>query len=71
MEGRSMEQTYYIDFDTESNPGKLEAVKVTIGVETISDMQRPLRIDLASHPLYPDLVRYVDANRPGRTTRKR
>lgn len=54
--------TFYIDFDTESNPGKIGAVKVTLEYEEIADMERPLNIALPSHPLYPQLLRFVAAN---------
>jgi hypothetical protein len=53
---------YYISFDTKINPGKLEAVKITIENVTITDMDKPLKIDLVNHPLYSDLRNYVLAN---------
>lgn len=53
---------YYIKFDTRINPGKIEAVTVSINLETISNMDDPMRIDLADHPLYKDLVRYIKEN---------
>ena len=56
---------FYIEFDTKTEPGKLGALKVGIGYETITDMERPLNIALCEHPLYSRLVAYVDANRPG------
>jgi hypothetical protein len=55
-------EEFYIDFDTESEPGKLGAVKVTIGYETITDMERELNIGLCNHPLYSKLQDYVKAN---------
>jgi hypothetical protein len=54
---------YYISFDTEINPGKIDAVRVRIDVVTIDDMKKPMRIDLCSHPLYKELRRYVESNR--------
>lgn len=53
---------FYIDFDTEAEPGKLGAVKVAIGFETITDMEKPLNVALCQHPLYSKLVAYVKAN---------
>jgi hypothetical protein len=55
-------QQYYISFDTKSNPGKLEAIRVRLDCETIADMKRPLSIDLCNHPLYAELEEYVLAN---------
>ena len=55
---------FYIEFDTKTEPGKLGAIKVAIGFETITDMERPLNIALCSHPLYSRLVEYVKANPP-------
>lgn len=53
---------FHIEFDTETEPGKLGAIKVSIGFETITDMQRPLAINLCDHPLYSRLCEYVKAN---------
>lgn len=58
------ENTFYIDFNTKNNPGKLEAVKITIEMETITDMERKLNVALCDHPLYKELARYVKANPP-------
>lgn len=57
---------FYIEFDTKSNPGKLEAIKVAIGLETITEMDRSLNIALCDHPLYSRLAAYVKANPPRR-----
>ena len=57
-----MENEFYITFNTKINPGKLEAVKVTLENVTITDMNKPLAINLRDHPLYRDLVEYVKAN---------
>lgn len=54
--------TFYIDFDTNSHPGAIQAVKVTIELELIKDMDKSLNIALFDHPLYPELQRYVKAN---------
>jgi hypothetical protein len=56
------EQEYYIDFNTQIEPGKLQAVRVRIDLVTITDMEKPLAIDLCEHPLYAELQRYVKAN---------
>lgn len=55
-------EEFYIDFDTQSEPGKLGAVKVAIGFETITDLDKPLNIALCQHPLYSKLVDYVRMN---------
>lgn len=55
---------YYIEFDTKSNPGKIEAIKVGIGLETIVDDKRVLNIALCDHPLYRHLWEYVKMNPP-------
>jgi hypothetical protein len=55
-------EEFYIEFDTETEPGKLGAIKVSIGFETITDMERPLNIALCDHPLYSRLAAYVKAN---------
>lgn len=54
--------TFYINFNTQIHPGKIEAVKITIELETIEDMDKPLRLDLVDHPLFPDLLEYIKAN---------
>jgi hypothetical protein len=53
---------YHISFDTKSNPGKVEAVTVSLSLDTLVDDDRKVRIDLAEHPLYKDLQQYVLAN---------
>lgn len=57
-----MQNEYYIDFNTTQQPGKLQAVKITIDLVTIEDMKKPLNINLTEHPLYLELQRYVLAN---------
>jgi hypothetical protein len=49
-------EEYFIDFDTKIEPGKIQAVRVTLGLVTITDM------NLCEHPLYAELKRYVLAN---------
>lgn len=53
---------FYIEFDTQVNPGKIEAIKIAIGLETIADMSQSLSIALCTHPLYARLVEYVKLN---------
>jgi hypothetical protein len=53
---------YYIEFDSESNPGKIETITVSLGLETVSDMKKSLPINLCDHPLYGRLVEYVKNN---------
>lgn len=58
------EQEYFIDFNTKISPGKLQAVRVLIGLVTIAgeDLDRPINIALCEHPLYDELQKYVKAN---------
>lgn len=60
---------YHISFDTRGTPGFIRAVKVTVEIDMIpddsglpQDMQEKYRVDLADHPLYAELQRYVKAN---------
>jgi hypothetical protein len=55
---------YYISFNTQISPGKIEAIIVGLGVETVSDMDMQMPINLCEHPLYRDLVQYVKYNPP-------
>jgi hypothetical protein len=59
---------YYIDFTTvagdEPNTVKaIDAVKVNISMVRITDMDKPMSINLCDHPLYEELEKYVLANR--------
>ena len=54
---------FFIEFDTQSNSGKLGAVRIRIDYVEIDDMNQSLNINLIEHPLYPNLVRYVEANK--------
>jgi len=54
---------YFIDFNTEIQPGKIQAVRVRIDLVTITDMSKSLKIDLCNDPLYLELKRYVEANK--------
>jgi hypothetical protein len=55
---------YYIDFNTKIDPGKIQAVKVTLELVTIGPdrMNEPLAINLCEDPLYKELKQYVEAN---------
>lgn len=54
---------YLIEFNTQIEPGKIVATRVRLDQVTISDMDVVFRVDLAEHPLYKDLQRYIDGNR--------
>ena len=56
------EQEYFIDFNTKQEPGKIQAVRVRLDLVTITDMNKPMQIDLCDHPLYKELKRYVQSN---------
>jgi hypothetical protein len=53
--------TFHISFDTKNAAGYIRTVKVTIEHD-VMDAMDTARIDLADHPLYADLQRYVLAN---------
>lgn len=53
---------FFISFDTKANPGKIEAIRVRLDNITITDMNKPLAVNLPDHPLWKDLVKYVKAN---------
>ena len=53
---------YFIDFNTTQQPGKIQAVRVRIGLATIEKPDQKMRVDLADHPLYPELKEYVESN---------
>lgn len=52
---------FYVGFDTNSKPGKLLGVYVIVGQAEVADTEAA-RIDLASHPLYPQIEAYVMGN---------
>lgn len=56
-------EEYFISFDTRINPGKIVAVRVRIDQVTITDLGKSMAVNFVEHPLYSDLVKYVDANR--------
>ncbi len=53
---------YFIDFNTQIEPGKIQAVRVRLDMVTITEMDQPMNINLCEHPLYKELKRYVEAN---------
>ena len=53
---------YFISFDTNEMPGRILAVRVTLGHEVVKDMDAEMRIDLRNHPLYAQLESYVHSN---------
>jgi hypothetical protein len=53
--------TFHISFNTSGKSGYITTVKVTIERDVMDSMDTA-RIDLADHPLYKDLQRYVLAN---------
>lgn len=60
----TQEGEYLIGFDTQSNPGKIGAIRVRIDFVEVQphQMHQPFRIDLAAHPLYEYLKGYVKSN---------
>jgi hypothetical protein len=54
---------YFIDFNTQIQPGKLQAVRVRIDLVTISATDKPLDIGLCTHPLFHELKSYVRMQR--------
>lgn len=62
---------YYISFDTKEMAPNIKAVTVSLGHELVTDMGKPLPINLVEDPLYPELVDYVFANFPERYRRKK
>ena len=53
--------TFFVSIDTKSGGGYIKGVKVTIE-EDVIDLDESVRIDLADHPLYAQLQRYVRSN---------
>ncbi|MDP3579152.1 hypothetical protein [Methyloversatilis sp.] len=50
--------TFLIEFDSKNSAGYIKGVKVTIEADIV-DVDESVRIDLADHPLYRALQRYV------------
>lgn len=59
---------YYISFDTREIPGGLKATKVSLDSVIVLDQSKTFNIALCDDPLYPLLVKYVQAN-PARKER--
>lgn len=59
---RAPADTFHIEFDTESMPGKIIALGVTLKRDITSDPTKFWRVDLKDHPLYPALCRYCKGN---------
>jgi len=57
--------TFHLAFDTETYPGRIECVEITIRRNITGDPSKKYRIDLVDHPLYQKLRRYCLDN-PGR-----
>lgn len=53
--------TFFVEFDSKNSAGYIKGVKVTIEAD-ILHIDESVRIDLADHPLYPALQRYVVNN---------
>lgn len=56
---------YYISFTTDKGgapAGTIDAIRVRIDMVRVTNMNKPMRVDLCDHPLYPDLKKYVKAN---------
>lgn len=53
---------FHIAFNTEGHAGYIEAVKVVIELDMLPATDEEFRIDLADHPLYKALQRYVRSN---------
>ena len=61
-------EKYFFDFSTLDGPG-LHAVGASLFYEVLPEGMEGIRIDLADHPLYEKLERYVLAN-PSRKNRR-
>jgi hypothetical protein len=61
--------TFQIDFDTQSMPGKIVALEIRIrsiiaDTRKPGDLEKSFRIDLSDHPLYRKLFTYCVNNPP-------
>jgi hypothetical protein len=52
---------YGISFETREMPGKIKAITVALDTVIMKETDS-IRVDLCDHPLYPNLVKYVEAN---------
>lgn len=53
---------FYIAFDTKDMHPHIKATRVQLDEEIIRDMNKQLPVNLSDHPLYPQLVSYVNNN---------
>lgn len=58
---KAPDNEFHIAFKTKGHAGYVKSVKVTLEAD-ILDPDGMYRIDLADHPLYPSLQRYVKEN---------
>lgn len=55
---------YCVSFDTKDMAPRIKAVRVDLSIHVMRDMNEKVRVDLADHPLYPQLYAYCVANPP-------
>ena len=54
---------YFIAFYTKDCPtGAMDAIRVRLDMVRQTDMNKPMAINLCDHPLYHEIVRYVEGN---------
>ena len=53
---------YHIEFNVAPDKKSIQAITVSLDSQTITDMNAQMRVDLACHPLYANLEKYVLAN---------
>lgn len=56
-----LDEKYFVEFATNPTGDKVTGTFIHIGQHPVADTDL-LRVDLAAHPLYPQLERYVLAN---------
>jgi hypothetical protein len=54
--------TFHIEFDTETFPGKIVSTQVTLHRHVTGDRTYQYSVNLSDHPLYPQLAAYVQKN---------
>ena len=54
--------TFHLNFDTKTYPGKIECVEITIRRHITGDTSKKYNIALRDHPLYRALEQYVLSN---------
>ena len=57
------EGEFLIEFNTEIQPGAIQATRIRIDLVTVLDLERRFNIALCEHPLYAELKQYVKKNR--------